>query len=106
MSSHEMLSKIANTQSSLDIENGPILAADLFNINGDEQILFLVANHLGVDMVSWRIILQDMQEFIETGSLPSEKPFSFQSWCKLQLKNTRSETDEAKLPFAIEPPNL
>ncbi|KAF7117580.1 hypothetical protein CNMCM5793_006632 [Aspergillus hiratsukae] len=105
-SPHEMLSKIANTQSCLDIENGPIVAADLFNTNGDEQILFLVANHLCVDMVSWRIILQDMQEFIETGSLSSEKPFSFQSWCELQLENSKSKADEAKLPFAIEPPNL
>lgn len=101
-----MLSKIANTQSCLDIENGPILAADLFNVNGDEQILFLVANHLCVDMVSWRIILQDIQEFIETGSLSSEKPFSFQSWCELQLENSKSKADELKLPFAIEPPNL
>ncbi|RHZ65567.1 Nonribosomal peptide synthetase 1, partial [Aspergillus turcosus] len=106
MSSHEMLSKIANTQSCLDIENGPIVAADLFNVNGGEQILFLVANHLCVDMVSWRIILQDMQEFIETGSLSSDKPFSFQSWCELQLENSKSKADELKLPFAIEPPNL
>jgi hypothetical protein len=100
-----MLSKIANTQSSLDIENGPILAADLFNTNG-EQVLFLVANHLCVDMVSWRIILQDMQEFIETGSLSPEKPISFQSWCELQLENSKSEADEAKLPFDVEAPNL
>ncbi|KAH2616060.1 Nonribosomal peptide synthetase 1, partial [Aspergillus fumigatus] len=105
MSSHEMLGKIANTQSSLDIENGPIIAADLFTVNG-EQVLFLVANHLCVDMVSWRIILQDIQEVIEAGSLSSEKPFSFQSWCELQLENSRSEADKAKLPFAIEPPNL
>lgn len=100
-----MLGKIANTQSSLDIENGPIIAADLFTVNG-EQVLFLVANHLCVDMVSWRIILQDIQEVIEAGSLSSEKPFSFQSWCELQLENSRSEADKAKLPFAIEPPNL
>ncbi|RHZ60208.1 nonribosomal peptide synthase Pes1 [Aspergillus thermomutatus] len=106
MSSHDMLSKIADTQSCLDIQNGPIFGADLFNINGDEQILFLVANHLCVDMVSWRIVLQDMQEFIETGSLSSEKPLSFQSWCELQFENSTSEADEVKLPFAIEPPNL
>ncbi|EAW07799.1 nonribosomal peptide synthase Pes1 [Aspergillus clavatus NRRL 1] len=102
----EMLTKIGETQSSLDIQNGPIFAADLFEVATGEQVLFLVANHLCVDMVSWRIVLQDMQEFIESGSLPSEKPLSFQAWCDLQFQKSKSEADVVQPPFAIEPSNI
>ncbi|QMW46378.1 hypothetical protein G4B11_009833 [Aspergillus flavus] len=102
----EMLPEIAESQQCLDIQNGPIFAADLFEVRGHEQVLFVVANHLCVDMVSWRIVLQDMQEFIETGILSSDKPLSFQGWCDLQFENSKRENGVINLPFSIEPPNL
>lgn len=101
-----MLPEIAESQQCLDIQNGPIFAADLFEVRSHEQILFVVANHLCVDMVSWRIVLQDMQEFIETGSLSSDKPLSFQGWCELQVENSKRENGVIQLPFSIKPPNL
>lgn len=101
-----MLPEIAESQQCLDIQNGPIFAADLFEVRGHEQVLFVVANHLCVDMVSWRIVLQDMQEFIETGILSSDKPLSFQGWCDLQFENSKRENGVINLPFSIEPPNL
>ncbi|KAF7594115.1 hypothetical protein BBP40_010114 [Aspergillus hancockii] len=102
----DMLHEIAESQRCLDIQNGPIFAADLFEVRGQEQILFVVANHLCVDMVSWRIVLQDMQEFIETGTLSSDKGLSFQSWCDMQLEDSKREHGIISLPFSIEPPNL
>ncbi|OGM47600.1 nonribosomal peptide synthase Pes1 [Aspergillus bombycis] len=102
----DMLPEIAESQQCLDIQNGPIFAADLFEVRGHEQVLFVVANHLCVDMVSWRIVLQDMQEFIETGTLSSDKPLSFQGWCDLQVENSKRENGVIQLPFSIEPPNL
>ncbi|KAH8425870.1 nonribosomal peptide synthase Pes1 [Aspergillus melleus] len=97
---------IRESQQSLDIENGPIFAANLFEVQDHQQILFLVANHLCVDMVSWRIVLQDIEEFLESGSLSSEKPLSFQSWCEVQMKTSKIETRNIELPFEIETPNL
>ena len=73
----------------LDITQGPILAANLFEIRGGEQFIFLVAHHLCVDMVSWRIILQDLQEYLETTTLSIDKPLSFQTWCSMQAKNNK-----------------
>lgn len=105
-SANAVFPKIGESQQSLDIENGPIFAADLFEVQNKQQILFLVANHLCVDMVSWRIVLQDVEEFIESGSLPSDKPLSFQSWCEVQMETSKIGTSSVQLPFAIEAPNL
>lgn len=74
------------SQTSLDVENGPVFAADLFDIvgAGEGQLLYLVAHHLVIDMVSWRVILTDLETFLNTGSLSSAAPFPFQAWSKLQ----------------------
>lgn len=96
---------VAETQASLNIERGPLFAADLFNIYGSNQILFLAAHHLCVDMVSWRIILQDLEDFLVSGSLSTDKPFSFQSWCAIQANHLQKE-QSIKLPFDVRPPNL
>jgi hypothetical protein len=37
--------------------------ADLVE-NEEEQYLFLAAHHLSVDLVSWRILLQDLEDLI------------------------------------------
>ncbi|KAL4914140.1 hypothetical protein BDW62DRAFT_148110 [Aspergillus aurantiobrunneus] len=93
----EMLSKIADTQCSLDIQAGPVCAADLFDENG-QQVLFLVASHLCVDVVSWRIVLQELEDFIDTGSLSFDAPLPYQSWCNLQLQESRSMNENVGIP--------
>ena len=44
---------------SLYPEQGPLVKAVLFKMDGDDR-LFIVAHHLVVDGVSWRILLEDM----------------------------------------------
>ncbi len=78
-------------QSSLDLENGPLLRACLFDagpVHG--QFLLLAVHHLAIDGVSWRILLEDL----DTGyrqvrqAEPVELPLkttSFPEWAgKLQ----------------------
>ncbi|KAL4809630.1 hypothetical protein BDV18DRAFT_157379 [Aspergillus unguis] len=96
----EIQSQISNTQCSLDVQNGPVFAADLFETK-EQQVLFLVASHLCVDVVSWRIVLQDLEDFLETGSLCSEPPLSFQSWCQVQFDNTVSIGKAADIPCQL-----
>ncbi|CAL5871063.1 uncharacterized protein PFLUO_LOCUS5309 [Penicillium psychrofluorescens] len=102
----EMVSKIAESQTCLDPLKGPIFAADLFNLRSGGQILFLVAHHLCVDMVSWRIVLQDLEELVAAGSLSDEKALSFQSWCKMQLERSKVHEADSLLPFTPEQPDL
>lgn len=79
-------------QASLDITTGPVFAVCLFKLQSADfqsgetkQYIFLVAHHLVVDLVSWRIILSDLQDFLRTGTLTKDiKPLSFQGWCHEQ----------------------
>lgn len=101
-----MVPKIADSQTCLDPVNGPILAADLFNLRTGGQVFFLVAHHLCIDMVSWRIVLQDLEELVVSGSLSLEKALSFQSWCAMQTERAKTHDAAITLPFTPEKPNL
>lgn len=101
-----MVPKIADSQTCLDPVNGPILAADLFNLRTGGQVLFLVAHHICIDMVSWRIVLQDLEELVVSGSLSLEKALSFQSWCAMQTERAKTHDAAIALPFTPEKPNL
>jgi non-ribosomal peptide synthase protein (TIGR01720 family) len=72
----------------------------------ENQMLFLVANHLCVDLVSWRIIFQDLQEILESGSLSCDKPLSFQVWNTLQAEHIKHEDDRNRPPYRILPADL
>ncbi|OQE06785.1 hypothetical protein PENVUL_c016G05101 [Penicillium vulpinum] len=101
-----MIPKVAESQTCLDPLDGPILAADLFNLRTGGQVLFLVAHHLCIDMVSWRIVLQDLEELVVSGSLSLEKALSFQSWCAMQTERTKTHDATITLPFIPEKPDL
>ncbi|KAI9371208.1 hypothetical protein BJX61DRAFT_548394 [Aspergillus egyptiacus] len=102
-SASEMSDKQAFSQCSVDVQTGPMFAADLFD-KGGQQILFLTASHLCVDMVSWRVVLEELQDFIVTGSLSSDAPLSFQAWCNAQLEN--SKTSSGIIDVACELPDI
>ncbi|KAL4997132.1 hypothetical protein BDV10DRAFT_186497 [Aspergillus recurvatus] len=96
----DMQSIIADTQSSLDIQRGPVIAVDLFD-KKVEQILFLVASHLCVDVVSWRIVLQELEDFVGTGSISSDAPLSFQSWCDVQREGSKEINKTIEIPCQL-----
>ena len=101
---------ISSTQQSFNITNGPLFAAVLFNTQADGQVLFLAAHHLVIDVVSWRIILDDLEELL-TASAPVQlqKGLSFASWNDRQISHT---TDSAQIlamkeqSFYAEPADL
>lgn len=111
---------ITVTDAGLDISNGPIFAASLISISEgsfEHDLLHLVAHHLSVDLVSWRIILEDLEMLIRTKGaaiLPSSD--SFDRWTTLQAEYYGSAnlskvdhcTTSADLSFLgmHEPPNL
>lgn len=95
---------MAATQTSLCIRDGPVFGVDIFNLaDQDRTEIFMVAHHLCVDMVSWRIIAQDLSEILDTGSLAGEAPISFRSWCALQSKHNEAVDTTALLPFSETP---
>ncbi|MBJ9978442.1 amino acid adenylation domain-containing protein, partial [Pseudomonas sp. S30] len=59
----EALNELAETaQRSLDLERGPLLRAVLADLADGTQRLLLVIHHLVVDGVSWRVLLEDLQQ--------------------------------------------
>jgi amino acid adenylation domain-containing protein/non-ribosomal peptide synthase protein (TIGR01720 family) len=106
---NQIPSLVANTQSSLNIQQGPLFAIDLFNLADGRQMLFLAAHHLIIDMVSWRIILGDLEELLNTGILVAEKPLSFQVWSAMQIEHSLKHSNHVNtsiLPFKVPPPDL
>ena len=72
---------------SLHLETGPLLQAGWFDL-GKSQLLLLVAHHLVVDGVSWRVLLEDLQSayrllLAATDGVPPifpPKTTSFRQW--------------------------
>ncbi|SFO23810.1 non-ribosomal peptide synthase domain TIGR01720/amino acid adenylation domain-containing protein [Pseudomonas sp. NFACC24-1] len=52
-----------DAQRSLDLEDGPLLRALLVDMVDGSQRLLLAIHHLVVDGVSWRVLLDDLQQF-------------------------------------------
>ncbi|HZP49296.1 MAG TPA: amino acid adenylation domain-containing protein [Vicinamibacterales bacterium] len=54
-------SKSTAVQASLDLLAGPTIRAVHFRCDGDRGRLLLAIHHVAVDMVSWRIVLEDLE---------------------------------------------
>ncbi|EEP79831.1 predicted protein [Uncinocarpus reesii 1704] len=80
-------SMVGDSQRSINAENGPLFTADLFDIDGKEQLLSVIGHHLVIDLVSWRVILEDLEELLLDPQSPSlaSKSIPFQTWSKLQI---------------------
>lgn len=74
------------SQRCLNFQDGPIFSVDLIDVGLKEQYLFLVAHHLVIDLVSWRVILGDLEELLQTGKLSGPQSLPFQIWCRLQAE--------------------
>ncbi|CAI8793950.1 Linear gramicidin synthase subunit D [Pseudomonas sp. IT-P74] len=66
-------------QRSLDLANGPLLRALLVSLDDGSHRLLLVVHHLAVDGVSWRVLLEDLQQAYRQVALP-EKTSAYQTW--------------------------
>jgi amino acid adenylation domain-containing protein/non-ribosomal peptide synthase protein (TIGR01720 family) len=74
----------SDSQACLDISRGPLMAADLCEMSDGGSVLFITCHHLVIDLVSWRIVLQELEEVLRTGRLAAtQKPLSFRTWCRL-----------------------
>ena len=77
---------LKRSQELLDVADGPVFVADLFQIkSAEEQVLSLIAHHLVIDVVSWRIILQDLEDLLLSDAFDLRTPLSFQLWSRLQI---------------------
>ncbi|KAF9878363.1 nonribosomal peptide [Colletotrichum karsti] len=97
----EVLGSIAQTQAGINIETGPVFAVDHFRTHDGQQLVYLLAHHLVVDMMSWRIIIHDLDELLRAGTLFSERSMPFQRWNELQEEYICNNPDQLALPYQL-----
>ncbi len=95
-------------QSSLSIRQGPLLrAAWLPGIDGGPDTILLIAHHLIIDAVSWRILIEDLEELLQA-SLASRAPAlpaktaSYRDWVERQVALAESHALRDQWSFWIE----
>lgn len=90
-------------RSSIDIESGPIFKAALFHTQ-EGQRLFLFAHHLVIDGVSWRVLLEEIQQVYlqllegKNISLP-ERSTSFQEWAHALSNYAQSDALQSEVKY-------
>ncbi|KAL2911159.1 hypothetical protein HK105_209385 [Polyrhizophydium stewartii] len=78
-SDDDALACIREAQESLSITDGPLLAVRLLHMHDGSQRLFFGIHHLVVDLVSWRVLLDDLETLLRGRPL-APKTLSFQAW--------------------------
>ncbi len=97
-------------QSSLDLTNGPIMRVALFDLGPHQRArLLLIIHHLAIDIVSWSILLEDLQsayQQLSQGKLPllPPKTTSFQHWSQQLADYAQSSTIRSQLDFWLNQP--
>lgn len=98
--------EITRIQKGLNVENGPLLRAALVSSGRDAaQKLLLVAHHLVIDGVSWRILIEDLESVYqqlesagETPALPL-KSTSFKAWARRLNAYAGTASPARELPY-------
>jgi amino acid adenylation domain-containing protein/non-ribosomal peptide synthase protein (TIGR01720 family) len=97
--------KAAELQRSLDLAEGPLVRAALFDLGSDLPArLLVVIHHLVVDGVSWRILLEDLNtvyrqlERGDTIDLPA-KTTSYRLWAERLAEHARTAPADPEIDF-------
>ncbi|KLU85632.1 hypothetical protein MAPG_04654 [Magnaporthiopsis poae ATCC 64411] len=94
----EVQAIIEESQTLVDIEQGPVFVVDHVQTNDGHQMLYMVAHHLVVDLLSWRVIIQDLDELLVNGSLLSKRSLAFQQWNQLQKREIEQTDISSPIP--------
>lgn len=97
-------SVVQATQAMINVEKGPVFAVAHFQTTDGHQMIYIAAHHLVVDVASWRLIINDMDELLQQGTLTSPRAMPFQKWTELQKMD--SQMPSGGLPFKISPGDL
>ncbi|TRX87715.1 hypothetical protein FHL15_011392 [Xylaria flabelliformis] len=102
----EMRRLLQARQQLLDITQGPVFAIDYFEVDNSSIIVLFTAHHLVVDLVSWRIILHDMERLLRGAQMLPAVKSTFRQWTDIQKQlgeeQPSNTTDvDGLLPFEL-----
>lgn len=83
-----MGSEVRRCRERLNVETGPIVVGLLLDPEGitGRQSLFLTIHHLVIDLVSWRVLLEELECLLRRRPIPPPPALSFRKWCSLQAQ--------------------
>jgi len=90
-------------QASFRLDAPPLLRAALFQLGEEPQRLLLIAHHLVVDGVSWRVLLEDLETAYQQlargqAVILPPKSTSFQAWARHLERFAHADTLAAEAP--------
>ncbi|KAH0433356.1 nonribosomal peptide synthase [Colletotrichum camelliae] len=83
---------VSSSQSSLDIVQGPVFAADVIVSPLEHVSILLVAHHLVIDLMSWRILWEDLEQILQDDTCVLPPSFPFPLWLQSQREMLKSGT--------------
>ncbi|KAI9745822.1 MAG: hypothetical protein M1818_000503 [Claussenomyces sp. TS43310] len=92
---------IESRQTSINIREGPLFVIDLFNMADGKQHLSMIAHHLIIDVVSWYVIVQELEELLEGKPSSTEPTLPFQTWVKMQAEYAKDLSPKSVLPCNV-----
>jgi surfactin family lipopeptide synthetase A len=100
---HLMEIRARKLQSTIDLENGPMMKVGLFHLHDGDR-LFIVIHHLVIDAVTMRILFEDIEtmfrQYKEGKSLELPlKTDSFKAWAEALLLYADSESFLKEKPY-------
>ncbi|KJZ69526.1 hypothetical protein HIM_11088 [Hirsutella minnesotensis 3608] len=98
VSHREAASLVESDQRELDIQNGPLLICHVLVDQDDQLFLSLTAHHLVIDIVSWHIVLTDLEQLLTGQPLSATPSLPFQTWCRLQAAYAETLDPAKALP--------
>ncbi|SFO82533.1 non-ribosomal peptide synthase domain TIGR01720/amino acid adenylation domain-containing protein [Ectopseudomonas composti] len=103
----EALTLANRAQRSLDIGQGRLLRAVYSELADGSRRLLLVIQHLGVDGVSWRVLLEDLQRLyvaLQRGEVPSLPPAScsYRQWAHSLTAYASQPSLREELPYWLQ----
>ncbi|CAK4619178.1 unnamed protein product, partial [Aphanomyces euteiches] len=89
----EIETAILEVEKSLDLIHGPVYAVTVFTTPSNDQYLQFTVHHTVMDLVSWRVLIDDLETLLRGKSL-GPKSMSFKEWSEL-LTAKATEWDPA-----------
>ncbi|KAL6153491.1 NRPS [Exserohilum turcicum] len=113
VSRDEQKQRMLQARQSLNLFDGPIVRAQLFtNTTGKDSLLFIVAHHIVIDLVSWRVIVEELEAFIAARlrthsqaitpiSHDQSQSIHFSAWAELQRRYSRRLVSAQTIPYGL-----
>lgn len=104
----EAISILQTAANSLNIRNEPLLAAVLITLGNNEQRLYIAIHHLVIDLVSWRVLLEELELLLCKRPLPAIESLSFANWTQKleEYASTHALEPQIVLPFDVPAANF